>query len=634
MVRILKHNIGQAGLLLVSLVAILLVACSADPAAPQIIEVEKQVVVEKEVIRTVEVPVETIVTVEKEVIKTVEVPVEKIVTVEKEVVVVKEVPVERVVIVEVERAEGEKVLNIATSQTLKTIMPHNARSGLMNQAYNLAFSRLLMADPTTGTWVPDLAERWGANDDLTAWTFNIRQNAFWGDGVRVTAKDVAFTLTSYLTPDTASRFLSNLENIKGGLDYINGDAATVVGLVLEDEFTIRIDLEVPDAFFLLKLTGIAGFAPIPILPEHLLASIPPKELITSDYFSVKPITSGAYAIVKYEPGVVLELKANDNYYFGKPKIDRIFMRTIKSPDAIQIGFQRGDLQLAFNASVTNEMYENAVHDPRLTIVGVVGKILSGSSFNMRRDYINDGRIHQAFLHALDRQALIDAFHNGNGRIVNVGLLHPWYHKTEWDNLFEYNPDKARELLAAAGWDSNREVDVLISPPRSEQARAELAVIQQMAAEVGFKMVYRELETAAFNVELQETYNWDMTMGAGGMSADPDGWITNRHAQLGTNIYGYGSDELDALITAGRRSIDLKERAAIYQEIVEDNLLVDLPIAGRWVTNTWWIKSNCFDTPVWDNVRVPVSLSDVEVLPVFIGRDDVWAYHIERWDITC
>ncbi len=638
-----------------ALVAVMAAACTR--------EVEKQVVVEKQVIKEVpverivekqvikEVPVEKIVVVEKQVIKEVpvekivekvvikEVPVEKVVVVTKEVV--KEVPKEVVVvkevvkevikevIVEVPAKAKEKVVTIARG-TPATLMPHNARASVQQNVYDWAFSYLLMPDPIKQEWSPDLAERWSVSADGTSWTFFIRKNAVWEDGKPVTAKDVAFTLKSYLTPATVSRFLSNLQGIKGALEYIDGKATEIPGLVLVDDYTLRVDLKEPDAFFLLKLTGIGGTAPVPMLPAHILAAIPPKDLITSKYFTEKPITSGAYHIVAYKVDQFIEYKANDNYYFGRPKLDRIIARQIATADAVQIGLQRGEIDLAMYCC-TPQVNQVFINDPRYVVVSNQGVVPVAYGWNYKREYLRDPRIHQAFLYALDRKTLVDVFNDGNGKIINTGPTQSWWHKPEYYALYPYDPDKARQLLKDAGWDPKREVDVTIGTLSTEAARAAVAAEQQMLAAVGFKLKFRELDAAAAAQVSLVTRDFDLERGGFGISADPDGWVTNRFSLLATNNYSYGNDKLEALILAGRRAPSQAERTKVYQEMFEKQLLVDLPITPLYVVNDFHVKSKKFSIPLFDQLPEATSLTTIPRISTFTGKD--WPkWHNEQWDL--
>ena len=590
------------------------------------------VVVEKEVIKEVRVPGETVV-VEKEVVKEVQVEV----VVEKEVIkeVIKEVVVEKEVIkevikevtVEVERKD-EKTITVAKGAP-STFMPHNARSSTMLWAYHLAFSYLLAPNPATNAWDPDLAERWEVAPDGKSWTFYLRKNAVWEDGMPVTSEDVAFTIKSYLTPATVSRFLSHLEGIVGGLEYIDGKSTDVPGIVVVDDYTVRVDLKDPDAFFPLKLTGVAGHSSVPILPAHLLGDVDPDKLVNTSYFSEKPITSGAFLVNRFKPGEVVEYVANPDYYFGKPKIDRIFQRTIRSRDAVQIGLRRGEIDLAITGFAP-EILRDFLTDTKTTVIGAQGNVLTSWVFNNARPEVSDPRLHQAFQMAVDRQAIIDTFYAGNGTIHNVGMTHAWYAKPEWDEAYPYDPDRAKALLAEMGWDSNKKVDFLTLPLTDEQTRAEVAAYQQYLAEAGINIEIRELDSAAHNKEFQAR-NWDLARGGYGLAPDPDGWVTNRYSLLGTNLVGYANDELEEQILRGRRGFTLEERAMVYQEMTENYLLKDLPIMGQWVNNRQYVKSERFIMPLWEGFREPTSLDGVPIVSTFIGKD-WWDYQIEKWDV--
>ena len=148
------------------------------------VAIEKPVIVERQIIK--EVPVERLVVVEKQVVK--EVPVEKIVTVEKEVVREVDSTVR----------SGERVLRVRLDNMPTRLVPHVRAEAGMAQIAGWIWSRLAQANPRTGRWVPDLAERWDLASDFASMTFYLRKNALWHDGEPVTAGDVAYTLRTLL----------------------------------------------------------------------------------------------------------------------------------------------------------------------------------------------------------------------------------------------------------------------------------------------------------------------------------------------------------------------------------------------------------------------------------------------------
>ena len=227
------------------------------------VPVEKVVTVEKEVIKEVEVPGETV-TVVKEVIKEVKVPGETVI-VEKEVIKEVEVPGETVIVekevVKVVTREGEaaeKVLTIRS--TLGALQALHLATGA-SPTMGMIYSTLVSADPVELRWSPNLAERWEIAPDASSYTFHLRKNALWHDGTPVTTKDVAFTIKSYGTLDTGSIFASQILIIKGAQDYQDGKTDEIAGIVVVDDYTIRFDMEQPNVTFLEILNFHGGKAP-------------------------------------------------------------------------------------------------------------------------------------------------------------------------------------------------------------------------------------------------------------------------------------------------------------------------------------------------------------------------------------
>ena len=662
---------------LLAIVAVLLLAAAVSCGDGEVVEVPGEtMVVEKEVIREVEVPGETMV-VEKEVIREVEVPgetmvvervvveevevpgetvvvekvVEKVVVEEVEVpgetvvvekvvekVVEVEVPGETVVVervVEVEAPAEEKVVTIATNLMPNTLLNPVTNKGVIGAfIYTTVFSRLLLPHPE-GYFIPDLAERWEIAPDGSSYTFFLRKNVLWHDGAPFTAKDVAFTFKLNMTAATNPKWMNALSVIKGGQDYIDGKADEVAGIVVLDDHTIRFDQEVPTGLFLLTCCG--QFDGITILPEHILGDVPPEELITHPFMTGESGTvgTGPFKFVRLVADQFVEFEANDEYFFGRPNIDRLIYRNIKSPDATQIAMQRGEVHMAVfdgGDEPTTEMFQAFILDPRFNVVGFEGTTFIGYGFNHRVEDLRDPRLRQAWAHALDRQKLIDTFANGNGSIFNMNLTHAWYQKLEWAERYPYDPDKARELLQDMGWDSDREIPMGVIKVGSEQARAFLAAEQQMLADVGIKIKIVEQELGLWVENYYETYDFKVIRVTYGRWYDPDALLTFHHLTTSSNATGYGTPELDALILAGRQATDQTERAAIYQQIGDD-FIEGLPVLPVYAPNRWWIKDNRFKVPLLDKYPQATSFDTIAVGPSYTHHADVWKFHMEQWDFV-
>ena len=528
-----------------------------------------------------------------------------------------------------ERADGEeKVLKISTNAAPPNFNPLIAVSRTQGWVFNHIYSSLTMADPEGQKMSPDLAERWDTAMDGSSVTFHLRKNAQWHDGTPVTAHDVAWSYHMYLNGETGSKRTGVLALIKGGEAYTKGEAESVEGIVVEDDYTIRFEQEFPNILFLQQTT-------YPILPKHVLGDVPPSELANEKFFFDSPMGSGPFKFVSYIPDQRIEFEANPEYYFGRPNIDREILSIIKSPDAVQIALQRGEIHMPIfdgGENASTEQFQAFIQDPRFTVAASRGTTLISYAFNSRREHLNNDAMRQAFLHALDRQKLVDTFAQGNGLIYNSFLVHDWYQLPDWSQKYPYDPDKARQLIAESGWDTNTEIGVTIITVTSEEARAMLAAEQQMLAEVGIKIKFHEVELSLWVETFYETYDWDMIRVTFGVFPDPDGFLSFHLRSGSRNAMGYSNPTLDEKIDRGKRSIDVEERAMIYQEINEE-MLTELPLAPVHLLNQWWIIDKKFSIPFFDMLPEAKSFATVPIGPAYLGHSDWQKYHIEQWDLN-
>jgi ABC-type transport system substrate-binding protein len=484
-----------------------------------------------------------------------------------------------------------------------------------------------MADPIGLKMTPDLAERWESASDGSSMTFHLRGNALWHDGTPLTSEDVAWTYHMYLNGETGSKRTGVLALIAGGEEYTKGEADSVTGIVAVDDRTIRFEQAFPNILFLAQTT-------YPILPKHLLGDTLPIDLAQNKFFFDEPLGSGPFKFVSYIPDQRIELEANDDYYFGRPKIDREIISVIKSPDAVQIALQRGEIHLPIfdgGENASTEQFQAFIQDPRFTVSASKGTTLISYAFNSRREDLVNDKMRQAFLHALDRQRLVDTFAQGNGSIFNSFLVHGWYQLPDWSEKYPYDPDKARQLIAESGWDTNREIGCTIIAVSSEEARAMLAAEQQMLAEVGIKIKFHEVELALWVETFYETYEWDTIRVTFGVFPDPDGFLSFHMRSGSRNAMGYANPTLDEKIDRGKRSIDQAERASIYQEINEE-MITTLPLAPVHLLNQWWILDKKFSIPFFDALPEATSFATVPIGPAFLGHSDWQKFHIEQWDL--
>ena len=616
----LKHIKGMSWLgLLIALVAFTAMACSSDTETI-VKEVEvpgETVIVEKEVIKEVQVPGETIVKTET-VVKTVEVPV----VVEKEVV--KTVEVEKIVVVD--KAEDKVLRMNAWKRTPTHWSPTTWDPPWWQQHY--MFSRLIVPDDIAMEFRGDVAESWTVNDDSTSYTFKIRENMLWHDGRPVTAHDVAFSYKAHLVKENTSAHRGDIMAIKGAQDFYDSgktSADDVPGIVVEDDYTIRFDMEYPNTLFLMHSVNYFLF----IVPVHIMGQIPDGEWATHPSLQGNVIGSGPFKLTKTIPDQRYEVEAFDDYYLGRPKIDRIEFIVIPSKDALFVAMQRGDIDVATTFGFPTEMVQSFIDDPRFAVRAVSGTTVRGFVVNQRVEALQDPRIRQAFLYALDRKALINAFWDKNGVIKNSLFFHSWYADPAWDDLYPYNPDKARELLAEAGWDSDYEIESITY--YTQQRHQDFgAAVQQQLSEVGMKFKWVALENAAWEQRWSVDGDWEWAfIGAGG--SHPLSMLETGYSEGSANIYGVANPELQAQIDAAKLAKTLPEQIKIYRAIGEEfaTQLYSLPIlmqTPRIFANVKWYH------PVLSRVEGASIMEEIPVIPTFVGPENWMGYHPQEMDV--
>ena len=613
--------------------ALLAAAAAAIACTREVIKevaVEKPVIVERQVIK--EVPVERLVVVEKQVVK--EVPVEKIVTVEKEVVREVDSSVGR----------GNDALRFRLDSMPARLVPHVRADDAMAQIGGWVWSRLAQADPRTGRWVPDLAERWDVASDFGSMTFYLRKNALWHDGEPVTADDVAYTLRTFLSPGASAWMLNTLHAVKGGVSFQQGESGwPIPGVDVIDAYTIRVEFETASPFFLDDLNAIAVQAPMPILPEHVLGNVPDGELFEHDYFTTSMTGSGPWKLVQHAPGQLMELEAFDDFYFGRPGVDRLVIAAIPSLDAVHNAMQRGEIDTSIQGALGPETEEAFLRDPRFDVWATLEPSTVGlGSFNMRIEAVNDPLLHRAWAQAIDKDALFQASARGLGKKVWTPLAHSWYYKDEWDSLHPYDPAASRGLLAAMDWDANRAIKVMVAPSMTDREAADRTAIQQYLEDVGIEVELDTVDPSAWSARFYERKDYEATFGGGPMRGGPAQylarhWLTceSQPSNPSCDPWGYaeyGKPEWDRLVIEGARTTNRPRAAAHWQMLNEEYLLKDLPVVGGWIGANVKMKNRRFYMPVYGDIPKADTLADIEVYPVHVGRDDHWSYHPEQWEI--
>lgn len=315
--------------------------------------------------------------------------------------------------------------------------------------FEMLYNGLVKRDGTEKI-IPSLADTWDVSPDATTFTFHLNKGAKWSDGQPVTADDVLFTVTE--AQKNAEIYVTN------GTYPITAWLATKT-VEAVDANTVKFTLKAPNAVFLENLTDPAHM----IMPKHVLSALDGATLRDNDYNKGKGVIgSGPYTLSAFTPDQVVELAANPNYFLGAPKIAKVFYRLKVSPDTAAAQLQSGELGLVLELKPSDfTVLKSAAGIKAVQVPGVGQQTLQYMTASKQ---MSDPRVRQAVNFAFDRKTLLATVFQGAGRLLWIDAgFNPDDPKLEH---YDFNPDKAKSLLAAAAadgkYDPNTPVRVIYS----------------------------------------------------------------------------------------------------------------------------------------------------------------------------
>jgi len=426
----------------------------------------------------------------------------------------------------------------------------------------------------------DLAADYTVSEDLTTFTFNLA-DATWHDGEPFTSADVKFTFDLAMDSQSGSIFAARLSD--------------VVSVETPDEKTAVVTLSGSNGGFLSTISQLM------MLPEHLLGSRPATELAQSDWWFTEPVGTGPFKFVQYVSDQYVELEAFDDYRDGRPKVDQLINRYFADPAAAVAALRAGEIEFTYAEADDARTFEG---NEDFTIIPGDSFVLNYIGFNHRTELWDDLRVRQAVMYAIDRDAIIESLYNGAATKAQCNYVAPQYVP---DGLidYSYDPEKARSLLAEAGWDQINGTAELpwLTYYDSPQVANIMAAIQAMLAQVGIIVVPRVVDVPTYNgiVRGDDVSQFPLVYAGAGNGPNPSMHNINLNSDQtppnGNNIMHISVPELDAALETAMSEADATQSAARWQDvcrIVNEQMLW----GSMWVANRYGVVSNDLENFVW------------------------------------
>ena len=281
----------------------------------------------------------------------------------------------------------------------------------------------------------------------------------WSDGQPVTIDDYIFTYEGIGHKDyTGIRYDANYKNIEGMEEYHEGKASSITGLEKLDNYSVKIHYKEMSPSMLIAGGPVSAY----IMPKHIFSTIPVADWEQSDYVrGTKVVGLGAFTIESITPGEAVTFKANEYYYKGRPKIDKV-VAEIVSPDSIVSEMKAGKYDIATMPRAQFETYKDLQN---ITLLGSFESAYEYIAFQLGKwdeslgknvmnpnAKMSDPILRQAIAYALDIDQAGKSLYNGLQRGTN-SLIIPFfkdiYNKDQ--EGFTYNPEKAKKMLDDAGY---------------------------------------------------------------------------------------------------------------------------------------------------------------------------------------
>ena len=430
------------------------------------------------------------------------------------------------------------------------------------------FDGLVSFDQTLAI-TPSLAQFWRASRDGLTWTFSLRKGVHFHHGREVTADDVVYSLTRVLDPRLKSGAADFFTNIRGAPDFRRGDVSRVAGLAALDRYTVQVSL----AEASLPFVSVLAVGQAKIVPRDLVERDPAA-------FGVKPVGSGPFRFERWERGREIVLTANPEYFDGPPRLSRLVYRIFPGGelDHMYQEFLKGELE---DTQPPTRDYRRAVTGGRHVYVRRPMFSVRFYGFNTRIKPLDDRRVRQAILAAIDREAIIEEIHLGRHTAArgvvppgtlgfNPALAAPGY-----------DPRRARASLTEAGYPGGRGLPKIEiwSSVTNDAIQREHELIRRSLAAVGIQAEFKYLtDWPAFSRALTEgrlpvfLYAWFADV------PDPDNFLTKLfHSKSPRNYARYHNPVVDELLATARTTPDPQRRVELYrraeQVIVDDAVIV-------------------------------------------------------------
>ncbi|MDH3695523.1 MAG: ABC transporter substrate-binding protein [Gammaproteobacteria bacterium] len=428
------------------------------------------------------------------------------------------------------------------------------------------FDRLVHFKRGTTEIEPGLAESWEVSDDGLEYTFKLRGGVKFHTTKTFTpsrefnADDVLYTINRQLREDHPDHKLSG-----GTYEYFNGmDMPNLIKDVQKvDDLTVKFVLNQPEAPFIANMA--MDFASI--LSAEYADQM--RSAGTPDKTDLEPVGTGPFQLAGYQKDAVIRYQAHPDYWAGKAAIDNLVFSITPDAAVRYAKLQAGECHVMPYPNPAD--IEAMKADPDINLMEQEGLNVGYLAFNTEKEPFTDKRVRQALNMAINKAAIIDAIYLGAGVEAKNPIPPTIWSYNDAVQDYPYDPEKAKAMLAEAGFPDGFETDIWAMPvqrPYNPNARRMAEIIQADFAKVGVKAEIVTFEWGEYLKRSKAGEHQTVLLGWTGDNGDPDNFLyvlLGCAAADGANRARWCHKPFDDLLLEAKRTTDVAERTRLYEE---------------------------------------------------------------------
>ena len=413
------------------------------------------------------------------------------------------------------------------TQDLASLDPHvDTDAGTRDVVFNLYEG--LVKPTSDGGFIPAVASDYPISDDAKTYTFTLRDGITFHDGTPVTIEDVKYSIDRYAEIQGESSAFSSL----------------VDSVEVQDDKTLVVNLKESYSEFLPMMT-------IAIIPQ------------SNEDPAGNPIGTGPFKYVSYTPGQNMELEKYDGYWQeGVPSLDSVEFKFIADVDTAFVELQAGTIDIL--KYLTAAQAETLGDD--YNIVQGSMNLVHAMYLNSAYEPLSKTEVRQALCYAVDRDAINNFIFGGKSHIIGSHMIPAMskYYEPEAETVYSYDPEKAKELLADAGYADGFDLEITVPSSYSQHVDSAQIIADELS-QVGINVTLNQVEWSTWLQDVYKGGNFQATVIGFDGTLAPSDWLKKYVTDDAKNFMHYSNTEYDDVFNTAYTTVDDDVKVENYKK---------------------------------------------------------------------